>query len=274
MKHLADLHIHSTASDGQYTPSELVRLAKERGLEVLALTDHDTVDGLNEAVQTGNALGLRVIRGIELSAQEYHTFHILGYNIDPEAPALAALCQEMKASRDERSLRMIAFLREKGVEISLTEVEELAGGKIVGRPHFAQVLVRHGFVANSREAFDRYLDTEEFHRRIERPKPPVRRCIETIHAAGGVASMAHPYQIGIGDAELEALVRELVGYGLDAIECFYPRHSAAQEAFYLHLTEQFGLHVTGGSDFHGERVKPDIQLAALKLDLDWLAPTG
>ncbi len=270
MKHLADLHTHSTASDGQYRPSALVQLAKKRGLEVLALTDHDTVDGLGEAVRTGNALGLRVIRGIEFSAQEYHTFHILGYDIDPAAPALAALCQDMKASRDERSLRIIAFLREKGVEIPLAEVEDLAGGKIVGRPHFAQVLVRHGFVASSREAFDRYLDTEEFHLHVERPKPPVRTCIEIIKAAGGMASLAHPYQIRIGDAELEALVRELAGYGLDAIECFYPRHSAAQEAFYLRLTEQFGLHATGGSDFHGERVKPDIALAAIKLDLEWL----
>lgn len=266
----ADLHTHSTASDGQYTPSELVRLAKSRGLEVLALTDHDTTEGLAEAAQAGEALELRVIRGMELSAKEYPTFHILGYGIDPEAPELAALCQEMRRGRDERSLRMVRFLKEQGVEIALSEVEELAGGSIVGRPHFAQVLVRHGFVPNNRAAFDRYLDTEEFHRRVERPKPPARVCVETLKAAGGKVSLAHPYQIGVDDGALEGIVRELASYGLDAIECYYPKYTAQQQDFYLRLAEKYGLHITGGSDFHGEKVKPDISLAALELELDWL----
>lgn len=267
---LCDLHTHSTASDGQYTPTKLVQLAKKHGLDVLALTDHDTTDGLAEAARVGTELGLRVIRGVELSAMEYHTFHILGYDIDPEAPALMELCQEMKDGRDERSLRIIGYLRKKGIDISLLEVEELAGGNIVGRPHFAQVMTRHGYVSNNREAFDRYLDTEEFHQCVERSKPPVRRCIEVIKAAGGKASLAHPYQIGVEDAKLEDIVRELTGYGLDAIECFYPRHTLEQRDFYLSLAEKFHLHVTGGSDFHGERVKPDIRLASLELELDWL----
>jgi len=270
MVRLSDLHTHSTASDGQYTPSELAALAKEAGLSVLALTDHDTTEGLGEAVQAGEKLGIQVIRGIELSAREYPTFHILGYQIDPESPGLAALCREMKAGRDRRSLRIIAFLREQGVDISLAEVEALAGGGVVGRPHFAQVLVRRGFAANNRDAFDRYLDTEEFRRRVERPKPPVRRCIETVKAAGGKVSLAHPYQIGIGNPALEALVRELKEYGLDAIECYYPKYTPEQQAFYLRLAEQYRLSVTGGSDFHGERVKPDVKLARLPLETDWL----
>ena len=266
----ADLHTHSTASDGQHTPTELVRLAKERGLEVLALTDHDTVDGLEEAVRAGERMGIRVIRGIELSAKEYPAFHILGYGFDPEAPALSDLCRELKEGRDQRALRIIAFLEEQGVRIPLSEVEELAGGRIVGRPHFAQVLVRHGYVSGSREAFDRYLDTREFHRRVERPKPPARTCVETIRAAGGRASLAHPYQIGVDDGKLEDIVRALTGRGLDAIECYYPKHTPEQRAFYLRLAEKYGLHATGGSDFHGERVKPDIRLAAWELETDWL----
>lgn len=270
MSCLCDLHTHSTASDGQYTPAELIKTAKGHGLDVLALTDHDTTDGLMEAVRAGTELDLRVIRGIELSAREYPTFHILGYDIDPDTPALVKLCLEMKDGRDERSLRIIAFLKEKGLNISLSEVEELAGGNIVGRPHFAQVLVRHGFVSNNREAFDRYLDTEEFHLRVERPKPPVRRCIEVIKAAGGKASLAHPYQIGVGDEALADIIRDLTGYGLDAIECYYPRYTPEQQDFYLSLAKRFHLNVTGGSDFHGERVKPDIRLAALELELDWL----
>lgn len=273
MRCLSDLHTHSTASDGQYTPSELVALAKSKGIRALALTDHDTVDGLAEAVRAGEALGVRVIRGIELSASEYRTFHILGYRVDPEAPGLSALCREMKEGRDRRSLRIIAFLREQGVDIPLAEVEALAGGDIVGRPHFAQVMVRHGCVSSSREAFDRYLDTEAFHRRAERPKPPARSCIRTIHEAGGIASLAHPYQIGIGDAALEALVRELAGEGLDAIECRYPRYTPEQQAFYLHLAEKYGLRITGGSDFHGERVKPDVPMTGYDLDISGLTAT-
>lgn len=266
----ADLHTHSTASDGQYTPSELVRLARGHGLEVLALTDHDTTDGLDEALRAGEALGLRVIRGIELSAREYPTFHILGYDIDPGTPALSALCREMKAGRNERSLRIIHFLDEQEVHISLAEVEELADGNIIGRPHFAQVLTRHGYVSSNREAFDRYLDTPEFLRQVERPKPSARVCMETIKSAGGRVSLAHPYQIGVDNETLERIVRELRGWGLDAIECYYPQYSPEQQRFYLHLAEKYQLHITGGSDFHGERVKPDTVLAALPLEVDWL----
>ena len=265
-----DLHTHSTASDGQYTPTELVRLAKERGLDVLALTDHDTVDGLEEAVRAGEHMGLRVIRGIEFSAKEYPTFHILGYGFDPEAPALSDLCRELKEGRDQRAPRIIAFLEEQGVHIPLSEVEVLAGGRIVGRPHFAQVLTKHGYVSTNREAFDRYLDTREFLRRVERPKPPARVCVETIRSAGGKVSLAHPYQIGVDDEKLEDIVRELTGFGLDAIECYYPKHTPEQREFYLHLAEKYGLHVTGGSDFHGEKVKPDIKLTGSELELDWL----
>lgn len=271
---LCDLHTHSTASDGQYTPGELVALAKKRGLAALALTDHDTVGGLDEAARAGEKLGLRVIRGIELSAKEYPTFHILGYGFSAEAPGLTGLCQQMKDGRDERKYRIIEFLREKGVDLSLSEVEELAGGGIIARPHFAQAMVKRGYVSSNREAFDRYLDTEEFQRRVERPKPPARTCVETIKAAGGVVSLAHPYQIGVEDEMLDGLVRELVGYGLDAIECRYPRYTPEQERFYLQLTQKYGLRITGGSDFHGERVKPDISLAALELDLDWMPGEG
>ena len=266
----ADLHTHSTASDGQYTPTELVGLAKERGLEVLALTDHDTLDGLEEAVRAGEEQGICVIQGIELSAKEYDTFHILGYRVSPDAPALTALCRRMKGRRDDRTPRLIAFLREKGVNLSEEEVTELAGGAIVGRPHFAQAMVRRGYVSTNREAFDRYLDTEEYHERVERGKPAARECVEAIKQSGGMVSLAHPYQIGVDNTMLEAIVKELVGYGLDAIECCYPKHTPAQQEFYLELAKKYALHATGGSDFHGERVKPDIQLAALELNLEWL----
>ena len=267
----ADLHTHSTASDGQYTPTELVELAKQRGLAVLALTDHDTTDGCDEAVRAGERLGVRVIRGVELDAEEYHTFHILGYAYDPSAPSLEGLCGRMKEERDQRGERIARYLAERGMPVDLAEVRALAGtdGRL-GRPHFARIMLSHGYVSSIREAFDRFLDTEEYHARVRRAKPSARECLDAIKAAGGKASLAHPYQIGIDDDALDALAGKLVSWGLDAIECWYPRFTPAQQAFYLSLTEKYHIHATGGSDFHGERVKPDIALAALDLDLDWL----
>ena len=270
MIYRADLHMHSTASDGQYTPARLVGMARERGLEALALTDHDTMDGLEEAIRAGERLGVRVIPGIELSAREYPTFHILGYGFVPGAPALAELCRRMKANRDERTERLLAFLKEKGIELTAEEVGSLAGGAIIGRPHFARAMVCRGYVADNREAFDRYLDTEEYHRRVERGKPPVRECMEAVKASGGRVSLAHPYQIGIGDEELDRLTAELARDGLDAIECDYPKYTPEQRAFYTHLAEKYHLRRTGGSDFHGEKVKPEVELTALELELGWL----
>lgn len=274
MNGVCDLHTHTTASDGQYTPSSLVRLAKEHGLTVLAVTDHDTIAGVNEAQRAGEALGLRVIRGVELSAKERSNFHILGYGFRDGDTELARLCEKFRAGRDDRKYRIVEFLQEKGVDVDLAEVESLAGGEVIARPHFAQVLVKHGYVSTNREAFDRYLDTEEFRQRVKRFKADSRTCIEAIKAAGGKVSLAHPYQMGLPDDELDRLVKQLKDWGLDAIECYYPKYTPEQQAFYLHLAEEYRLHKTGGSDFHGEKVKPDVELAALELDLDWLTGSG
>ena len=269
----ADLHTHSTASDGQYTPSELVGLAKKQGIETLALTDHDTIAGVDEAASAGEALGLQVIRGVELSAKEHHSFHILGYGFRGGDTELSGLCEKLRAGRDDRKYRIIDFLQEKGVHIDLAEVEELAGGEVIARPHFAQILVKHGYVSTNREAFDRYLDTEEFRKKVKRFKAGSRTCVEAIKSAGGKVSLAHPYQMGLPEDELEVLVARLKAWGLDAIECYYPKYTPEQQAFYLHLAKKYRLNQTGGSDFHGEKVKPDVQLARWPLELEWLMDT-
>lgn len=214
--------------------------------------------------------GLRIIQGIELSAKEYPTFHILGYGITPDTPVLLKLCKRMKSRREERNERLLMFLYGKGIGLSLSEVTEIAGGDIIGRPHFAQAMVRHGYVSTNREAFDRYLDTVEYHEKVEGGKPSAQECIEAIKASEGKVSLAHPYQIGISCDELDILVKKLKDLGLDAIECFYPKYTVEEQKFYLHLANKYQLHCTGGSDFHGERVKPDVELAALKLELDWI----
>lgn len=274
MTALCDLHTHTTASDGQYTPTELAKLAKQRGLSVLAVTDHDTIAGVDEAQRAGDALGLRVIRGVELSAKEHHNFHILGYGFAPGDTGLARLCEQFRASRDERKYRIIDFLHEHGVEINLSEVEALAGGEVIARPHFAQVLVRRGYVSTNREAFDRYLDTPEFRQKVRRFKAAAKTCVEAIKEAGGRVALAHPYQMELPDDELDALVAQLKSWGLDAIECFYPQYTPEQQRLYCRLAEKYGLHQTGGSDFHGEKVKPDVKLSALNMEIGWLLEPG
>jgi len=266
---ICDLHMHSTASDGQYSPSELVRLAKARGIEVLALTDHDTVVGVEDAVHAGLEFGVNVLRGVELGAAEYRNLHLLGYNIDPATPALVDLCGKLVQGRNERKYRIIDFLKEKGVPVTLDEVEDIAGGDVIARPHFARAMMRRGYVSTTREAFDRFLDTEEY-QRIERFRADAATCISAIKSAGGKVSLAHPYQVGLEDHEMDYLVKTLVELGLDAIECYYPRHTPEQIALYSQMAKRYGLYATGGSDFHGEKVKPDTAMATLKLELDWL----
>ena len=268
MIYKADLHTHSTASDGQYTPEELAVLVKKRGAEAWALTDHDNVDGVEKAKAAGEALGLRVIQGVELSADDYLNLHILGYGF--AVSAIQNWFGSLKDGRDNRKYRIRDFLRTKGLEIPLDEVDAEAAGAPIGRPHFAMVMLKRGMVATRKEAFDRYLDTPEFQEIEKGTKPSAQECVMRLKAAGGKVSLAHPYQIVLNGETLEELILRLKGYGLDAVECYYPIHTQAQTAEYLRLAEKHGLHATGGSDFHGEKNKPDNPLSAWELDLDWL----
>lgn len=268
MIYKADLHTHSTASDGQYTPTELAGLVKKRGAEVWALTDHDSVNGVDEAIKAGERLGLKVVCGVELSADDYLNLHILGYDFSTQY--LDVWLKSLRGGRNDRKYRIRDFLRTKGLEISLDEVDEEAAGGSVGRPHFAKVMLRHGMVSTRKEAFDHYLDTPEFQEIEKGTKPSAQECVERIKAAGGKVSLAHPYQIVLNGETLEELVERLKGCGLDAIECYYPIHTPEQTVEYLAVAKKYGLYISGGSDFHGEKNKPDHPLAAWELELDWL----
>ena len=243
-------------------------MAKKKGLQVIALTDHDTISGAAEARAEGRRLGVTVLPGIEMSAREYHTFHILGYCFDTKEPGLNAWLHELETGRGERKLRIMAFLREKGIDFPLEEVDELAAGGIVGRPHFCRVILKHGFCKTWEEAFHTYLDTDEFHRRVDNEKPEGKLCVEKIKCAGGIVSLAHPYQIGLEREALEALIRRMKGWGLDAIECFHSGHTQEQISYYLSLAKKYDLLITGGSDFHGERIKADRPMVRLTLELE------
>jgi predicted metal-dependent phosphoesterase TrpH len=248
-----DLHAHTTASDGTYAPAELVEEAVRRGLRVLAITDHDSTEGVGPALAAARAHpALEIVPGIEINTEvDGAEVHVLGYFVDHEAAWLGDLMREFRQERAGRVGRIAERLAALGMPIDPAEVLALVREGSAGRPHVAQVMVRKGYVASVREAFDRYLraggPAYVGHRRLT-----VREACALIRRAGGVAVMAHP---GFNDGA-ESLVRELAGEGLlDGVECYYAEHSPEQTARFVGLCRELGLVPTGGSDFHGPAVR-------------------
>lgn len=261
---LIDLHSHSAASDGTLSPTEAARLGKRLGLAALALTDHDTIDGLAAFCQAGAEIGLETICGIEFAAvwdtAHRPEIHIVGLGFDPQHPALLAQMREIRQSRALRNEKMCRKLTAIGLPVTLEEVAANAGGEILTRAHFANVLLQKGYIHKRSDAFSRYL-SPGMAGYVAREFLSPRACIETIKAAGGAAVLAHPLLYGLSDAQLEALCLELQGYGLDGMECYYSTHSAAETRALLRLAERLSLLPSGGSDFHGAN-KPDIRLGS------------
>lgn len=258
---LMDLHTHTNFSDGQYSPTELVGLAKKAQIGVLGVTDHDTIDGLREALCAGKDAGITVVGGVEFSARGNDEMHILGYCFDIKNHALGAACDEFKQYRDKRGDKIIDYLAEYGIKLSMDEVLVFSENGVLARPHFARAMVAKGYVKTTREAFDKYLGTEDF-RRVERKKPTPEEAIAIITNAGGLAVLAHLISLKLSADELESCVKELKSYGLGGIECYYSLNDDKTTAFSLELAKKYDLVVTGGSDFHGEKVKPNVALGS------------
>lgn len=260
---MIDLHSHTTESDGTYSPAELVAAAVDLNLEALAITDHDTLSGYEMARPIAADAGLRLICGIELSTKLQRgtrkTVHLLAYFPSGEpAPEFCAWLQQLKDSRRDRNRRLVARLQSMGIAITLEDVEAI-GRNMAGRPHFARIMIDRGYVANYREAFERYLD-ESAPGYVDREEPGLEETIERVGRNGGLTSIAHPVRLNIPDArEEEDLIASLVPAGLTALEAFHSDHSPADIQRYLNLARQHGLKVTGGSDFHGEN-KPNVRL--------------
>ena len=247
-----DLHLHTTASDGVLTPSELVRYAKSRGLQAVAITDHDTVDGLEEGLSEGGRIGFEVIPGVEISA-EYSpgSMHLLGYFLDIYHPLLRSKLEYLQKARAERNPRIIQNLNRLGMRITYEEVVKASGGGQVGRPHFAQVLLEKGYVTTFQEAFDRFLK-KGAPAYVDKIRFKPKEAISFIREAGGVAVLAHPKTLGIqGTSALEEIVSELIPEGLKGIEAMYPEHSSSEMERFKLLAERYGLLITGGTDYHG-----------------------
>lgn len=271
----ADLHTHTTASDGTFTPSELVEAAHAQGISLLAVTDHDTTAGVSEARAIALARGMAFLPGVELSAEGAPgKCHLLGLGIDPAHPRLTQTLQSLSENRRLRNLKMIARLNALGVPVTMDEVFAHAPvGANVGRPHFAAALVALGAVADTREAFTRYL-ADDAPGHVEKETLSPVEAITLVHEAGGLCFLAHPGLLRLAAHETyETRVRALAALGLDGIEAYYSSYSPAEEARFLRLAEKLGLLVTGGSDFHGAN-KPHVALGVVRdgqpLSLDLL----
>jgi predicted metal-dependent phosphoesterase TrpH len=258
-----DLHTHSNASDGSLPPREVVRLAKERRLQALALTDHDTIDGLPEAVAAGQELDIEVIPGVEISARHANgSMHILGYFLDYESEVLAQRLTVLKQARKDRNPQIIAKLNDMGIPITMEQVERISGVGQVGRPHIARALYEGGYVRSLQEAFDIYLGNNG-RAYVSKFRFPPEEALAMIRDAKGIPVLAHPFTLGLHTPEtLRALLQELMAQGLAGVECYYPEHSSTQEALYLFLARELGLLITGGSDFHGDN-KPEVTLGRI-----------
>ena len=260
MSRTIDLHAHTTASDGDHSPTALVERAAHIGLTALAITDHDTTAGVAEAQAAGARWGIAIVPGIELSAEFPNgQCHVLGLYINPQSPVLNQRLEAVVAGRNERNARIAAKMQAHGLSITLADVEAIAGGDIVARPHFAQALIDKGVVASVPEAFEKYLTKGGlFYEERERLLPA--EAFALIHAAGGVAILAHPNNLKRDAAETEREILIFRALGLDGIEARYNRHTQEDNARYLALAAKHNLHTSGGSDFHGASVKPTVFL--------------
>lgn len=252
-----DLQTHSTFSDGTLTPEEIVQRAEERGLAAVALTDHDTVEGLEAFQAAGEELEIETVPGVELSARiERQDVDILGYFVDPDDPTLAQTIEKARRFRRQRTPKLLARLEELGVPVEMEVVEAKAGDAAVGRPHIAQAMVEAGHVDDVDGAFDTYIgEGGPAYLPKQRLEPP--EAIEAIHAADGVAVLAHPCFVHPG--AFPSVLDALLDTGLDGIEVWYSDHDATHRSFFSRQAEEHGLVKTGGSDFHGDN-KPDIGL--------------
>lgn len=262
---MVDLHVHSTCSDGTFTPEELVDYAIKKGLTAFALTDHDTVSGLDRAIHYAEILRHtpvqipEVIPGIELSTEyQGKDIHMVGLFIDYHQPDFARYLEDFIHSRENRNKKMCALLQEHDIDITYEALLAEFPGAVITRAHFARYLLSHGYIQSLKEAFDRYVG-DRCPCFVPREKVTPAQAVELILGAGGVPVLAHPILYHMSDDRLEALVAELKSIGLVGIEAIYSTYNTAEERQIRGLASKYGLKISGGSDFHGAN-KPKIDL--------------
>ena len=256
---MIDLHTHTDESDGTYTPAQLIAEAKQIGLEALGITDHDTLAGYDLAIPLAQQAELDLVCGIELSTKlRGRSVHLLGYFLEaPPSQGFRDWLTEQQLSRKDRNHRLAAKLSSMGIDVSLAEVES-RGKSLAGRPHFAQVMVEKGYVADTKQAFDDYLD-ESAKGYVDRKEPTFAEGVQRILEGGGLPSLPHPVRVPRNGERFEDLIGEMLDAGLRALEVYHSDHEPQDERLFQGLAERYGLGITGGSDFHGA-LKPHIRL--------------
>ena len=244
-----DLHIHSTASDGTYSPAGIARLAAREGFGRVALTDHDTMDGAADCAAACREEGVAFLPGVEISTGGEREVHVLGYGLDAER--IGPRLRLVRGDREERMRAMICKCREAGLDVTEEDVTAIAGGAPLGRPHLAMALVRAGYASSVKNAFDRYLGDGRpcF---VPRGRMPLDEAIGRIHDAGGLAVIAHPVLIRCERRMLTQALAVMLDMGADGIECWHSAHSPSDAAELRAFARRRGALATGGSDFHGE----------------------
>lgn len=254
-----DLHTHSTRSDGTYTPTELVHYAVEKGLSAIALTDHDTIDGIDEALDAAKGLPIEVIPGIEYSTEyKNRDVHIVGLFIDYKSPAFQSYLAKFMQSRTDRNHKLCANLQGAGIDITYEALLSRFPDSVITRAHYAAYLLENGYVKSRKEAFDRYLGdhTPYF---VHREKITPEEVITVTRQAGGIPVLAHPTLYKLGKEQLSILVSTLKAQGLMGIECLYSTYTPQEERHMNALAQAYDLLPSGGSDFHGD-AKPGLDL--------------
>jgi predicted metal-dependent phosphoesterase TrpH len=262
-----DLHTHSTASDGSSTPTQLMAEAGAAGLTTIALTDHDTLEGIDEAVAAANRFGVELIPGVELSLEwDKGGMHLVVLWLEPGPGPLQDRLAALQEARSSRNDRILARLHELDIEVSLDELLEEAGAGSVGRPHIAAILVRKGYVSDIQQAFNLYL-AKGAPAYFGRDRLTPEEGIALAREAGGVPVLAHPHTLGVDNRfEFAELMERLVGAGLVGVECHYGTYEAEGRRGLTAMARRFGLIPSGGSDYHGS-YKPDVMLGTGKVGL-------
>ncbi len=245
-----DLHVHTTASDGLLSPTEIIAKAKENGLDTIAIADHDTIDGIPEGMKAANEKGIRLIPALEISAKHEKQIHMLGYFIDYTDLKFQSFINKLKNSREERNHKMLKKLGDLGFEITMEELKASAEGNI-GRPHIADLMVKKGYVSTFPEAFEKYIGNDK-PCYVPKERPDIRKAIELIKKYKGVPVLAHPKYTFLEKEDLENFIAYLSDIGLGGLEVYYSKHTKEEEAQYLKLAEKYSLIPTAGSDYHRE----------------------